>query len=236
MFTHHYVEGLVVSETAKGESDKIFNIYTREFGKISLLGKSIRKEKSKLKMNLQLFSHVKVGFIEGRVYNTITDVSSVSVFKNAKNHLGKLSLFYRISELMLSFMKGEEKDEKVFTFLLNAFQKINETELSVKELELFYCFFSFQILRLLGYEPRIQSCILCRKGIKKECYFDSKRGGVVCNKCFKKGRIGVYLEDVRVLSFFLNLNIKDFPQSAKAPVHVVDEFLSFVSESAYLKK
>ncbi len=236
MFTHHYTEAVILSELIKGEADKVFTVYTRDFGKINLLGRSIRKGKSKLGMNFQLFSHVRTGFIEGRGYKTITDVSGVSSFKKAKRNLGKLSLFYRISELFLTFIKGEEKDEKVFIFLLSAFEEIDKADFSVKEIELFYCFFSFQLMRFLGYEPHIQSCAVCKKKIEKDCFFDLEEGGAVCCFCFKKKPFSVYLKDIRILSFFLHLDIKDFPQDAKAPDYLLSEFLFFVSENPYFKK
>ncbi len=236
MFTRYYTEGIVLSELVAGEADKIFVVYTREFGKIDLRGRSIRKGNSKLGMNFQLFSYVNIGFVQGKNYKTITDVFSICSFKGAKKNLGKLSLFYRISESMLSLIKGEEKDERIFAFLLSAFKKIEKTNLSRKEIELFYCFFSFQLLRLLGYEPRLRNCAICRKEIEKDCYFDSKKGGVTCRECFKKESLGVYLEDVRALSFFFRLDVKDFPQDAKTPVCALNQFLSIVSENPYFKK
>ena len=84
MFTHHRTEGVILSSRKRRAADEIFTLYTRDFGKLDVIGRSIRKSESKLKMKMSLFSLVEIGFIEGKKYNTLTDVSLISRFKNAK--------------------------------------------------------------------------------------------------------------------------------------------------------
>jgi DNA repair protein RecO (recombination protein O) len=237
MFTQHQTEGIILSTRKRREADEIFTLYTREFGKIDVIGRSIRKNGSKLKMNMSLFSLVKIGFIEGRNYNTLTDVNVVDGFKNVKKDLGKLSLFYRISEVVLSLIYEQEKDENIFLLLHESFKKINDSSFSKNRLKLFYCFFTFNLLYFLGYKMYIEKCAFCGDVIVKDCYFNSKEGGVVCKSCFSKRPTGIYLEDVELLKcFFENDLEKTFLQDTKVFITILENYLKFIPENNILYK
>jgi DNA repair protein RecO (recombination protein O) len=237
MFTHHRTEGLILSSRKRRDADEIFTFYTHDFGRIDVIGRSIRKNESKLKMNMSLFSLVEIGFIEGKKYNTLTDVSLISNFKDARKNLGKLSLFYRISEVVLSLIYEQEKDEKIFLLLCESFRKINEISLSKEKLKLFYCFFTFNLLYFLGYKVYIEKCAFCGERIVKDCYFNAREGGVVCKKCFLKNPLGIYLEDVNLLkSFFENNLEKASLQDSKIFINILENYLLFVSKREVLHK
>ncbi len=186
MFTHYYTQGIVLAEINSRDADSIFVLYSKDFGKISMLGRSIRKNSAKLRAKMSLFSLVEIGFVAGKSGNTLTDVESVESFSVAKKNLAKLSLFYRMAETVLSLAIEEEKDENVFCLLRESFKKIATVDFSAQELKFFYCFFAFQLLRQLGYNPRLDCCIVCGGDVLQECYFDAAEGGVMCSSCFVK--------------------------------------------------
>ena len=43
MFLHQTTVGFIFKERELGEADKIFSIFSKDFGRIELLGKSVRK-------------------------------------------------------------------------------------------------------------------------------------------------------------------------------------------------
>lgn len=49
-----------------GEADRILTLLTRDFGKIALIAKGVRKEKSKLAGGIELFSESDISFIKGK--------------------------------------------------------------------------------------------------------------------------------------------------------------------------
>ncbi len=231
MFTHHRTEGIILRIRQTREADEIFTLYTKEFGRLDVIGRSIRKSRSKLRMNMSLFSYVEIGFIQGKSYNTLTDAFLISDFKRAKRVLGKLSLFYRISEVLLSLVYGQERDEGVFLFLLRSFQKIEETNLSKGKIELFFCFFSFRLLYFLGYKVYIEKCVFCKEEIKGEGYFNSKEGGVVCGSCFRRDPAGIHLKDVKSLQCFFGNDLEQiFNQNPKTFLNILENYLAFVPE------
>ena len=237
MFTHYRAHGLILSSRKRGEADEVFTLYTREFGMIDVSGRSIRKSSSKLKMGMSLFSLVEIGFIQGKSYNTLTDVIPLYRFKSAHLDLGKLSLFYRISEIVRSLVYGEEGDEELFSFLLEIFKKIDKSSLKKDELKLFYCFFAFNLLYFLGYKVYIEKCVFCGQEVEKSCYFNSKEGGVVCEGCFVKKPSGAYLEDIEFLRCFFEENMdKVFSQDADFINSILEDYLTFIPEKNILYK
>jgi len=199
MFTHYYTRGVVLAKKPIGECDEIVTLYTRDFGMVKVVGKSIRKSNSKLKMGVPLFSYTEVGFIQGKSYNTLIDATLISNFKNAKTDIGKTSLFYRLSEIILSLIQGEERDENVFFFILDSFEKVDKLDLSRKKMKVFYYLFSLRFLYLLGHKINIEECVFCGKKVKKRCYFNPREGEVCCRECLRGKSEGVYLENTWLL-------------------------------------
>ncbi len=237
MFTNHRTQGIILRQSSIREADQIFVIYTREFGKIEVCGRSIRKGGSKLKMNMSLFSLVEVEFIQGKSYNTLVDNTSLFVPRKAFQSLEKISLLYRISEVTLALIYGQEQDEKVFLFLKKTIEEIDKEDLSSKkDLQAFFCFFSFRLLHLLGYKIYTEKCVLCKSEIKKECYFDPQEGGVLCNKCFIKNPSGVYVKEIDNLRLFFNTGFdKKLTMSGSDCLKILTRYLSFLPETQNLK-
>lgn len=59
-------KAIVLSRTNFGEADRILSVLTRDFGKISLIAKGVRRAKSKLAGGVELFSISDITFIRGR--------------------------------------------------------------------------------------------------------------------------------------------------------------------------
>ncbi len=234
MFTHHNTKGVILEKRGIREADEIITLYTYDFGKIDIIGRSLRKGNSKLKMNTSLFSFVEVGFVQGKSCNRLVDAKVIHSFGSVKNDLAKMSLFYRVSEIVLSLIRGEEKDKDVFFFILKSFEKIEKMSLRRDNLKLFYCFFSFRLLYLLGYKIYTEGCAVCGVRIEKSCYFNAKEGGVICSSCYQKNFAGIYLEDVDCLrSFFKEESRKNiFKQNAKDFINILESYLSLMPERA----
>jgi len=199
MFTHHYTQGIVLSKKPIRESDEVITLYTREYGLVEAVGKSIRKGTSKLKMNTPLFSLTEVGFIEGKSYNTLTDAKLIASFKEARKDIIKLSLFYRFSEMVTALIRGEEKDEEVFSFVLDSFEKVDKIKSSRKKAKVFYYLFAFRLLSLLGHSIEVEKCAFCEREVEKRCHFAPEEGKVFCGNCLKKKKRGIYSEKPWIL-------------------------------------
>lgn len=190
MFVHYRTIGLIFKKDDRGETDQLFTIYTKDFGKLEILGKAIRKISSKLRSGAELFYLSEIEFIQGKTQKTLTDTILINKFENLREDLKRLRIAYRISEVLDSLIKGPEANEKIWQLLNEAFQRLDTTNLKPITCNLIYHYFLWNLLSILGYELQLYNCAVCQKKLLPEkLYFNPKEGGIICHDCFKKVKL-----------------------------------------------
>ncbi len=82
----------VLRRTNYGEADRILNLITRR-GKISAIAKGVRKEKSKLAGNIELFSLIDINIHQGKSeLGVVTSAKMLKYYGNILVDLGKMEL------------------------------------------------------------------------------------------------------------------------------------------------
>jgi len=223
MFTHYRNLGFILKKTDRGEVNRIFTIYTKDFGKLELLAKAGRKIKSKLRGGLELFYLSEIEFIQGKTHKTLTDAFLVESFRFLRGDLERLKIAYQIAEVLDKLLKGEERDEKTWDLLNETFQKLNTYSLKPKTYNLiYYCFF-WNFFSILGYQPELYNCSICQKKLAPgELYWSSKEGGVICGNCFKKSKTSLVNIDpnvVKILRLFLKKDWNILKKLKIAPIY-----------------
>ena len=214
MFLRYRTQGIVLEKKDWKEADQFFTIYTKDFGKIRVLGKGIRKISSKLRSGVDVFYFSEIEFIQGRNYKTLVDAVLIDKFKNLRNDLEKMVIVYKILEVFDELIKGQERDERVWNLLLQSLKDLNDG----KDQKIVYYYFFWNFLSLLGYTPNLHCCSICQNKLEcKKNYFDLEEGGILCSDCFKKEKKGreVSPDLIKILRALLqdkkiafNLNIK----------------------------
>lgn len=193
-------KAVVLSEKDIGEADKLFTLYAENFGKIEVLGKSIRKIKAKLRGALQILNYTFLEFIQGKNFFIATDAILEENFKELKKDIKKYRLALYLCQLIDKLVKGQERDEKIWKLLLETLNDLQPTTYNRRlttddfkgkilnshwvSLQLIVRYFEWNLLSLLGFEPELYHCVLCRERISQgKFYFSAKEGGVVCEKC-----------------------------------------------------
>jgi len=221
MFVHYRTQGIILKKIDRGETDQLLTIYTKDFGKLEILAKAIRKITSKLRQGAEIFYLSEVEFIQGKTYKTLTDAILIEKFKNLRHNLKKLSIVYKISEVLDQMVKGQEPDEKIWHFLNEIFTKLNNCQLSPKEslrdptgqaivkCQMLYYYFLWNLFSFLGYQPELYQCSFCQKKLVPEkLYFSPKEGGIICQNCSSKIKFKSEIspEVVKILRIILKRN------------------------------
>lgn len=253
MFIHYRSLGLILKKEDRGETDQLFTIYTKNFGKLEILGKAVRKISSKLKPGAEVFYLSEIEFIQGKAYKTLTDTILIDKFENLRKDynpptassrsagpLKRLRVANKISEILDNLIKGQERDEKIWQLLIEIFIKLNSPSLIADHLLLIYYYFLWNILSILGYHPELYNCAICQKKITPEkIYFSLKEGGIICQNCFKKDQNTkeVKPEIVKILRIILKKNwkllfkIKIEPEYLKSLRLISENYLSSIFEA-----
>jgi len=194
MATHYRTQGIVLKKNDRGEADQLFTIYTKDFGKLEILGKAIRKIKSKLRAGIDIFYLAEIEFIQGKAQKTLTEAFLIDKFENIRRSFKKLKIAYKISEVLDNLVFGQEPDKKIWQLLIGIFQELNNQKffnpefrtegLQTKNYLLLYHYFLWHLSSLLGYKLELYHCSLCQKRLTGgTLFFNPKEGGIVCSQC-----------------------------------------------------
>jgi len=184
MFTHYRSQAFILKKVDRGETDRLFTVYTKDFGKLELLARAVRKIKSKLRAGLEIFYLSEIEFIQGKAQKTLTDAILIDGFKTLRRDLARLVVARKIAEVFDDLVRGQEKDERLWRLLAGTFKKLDAENLKPGTRDLTYHFFIWNFLSLLGYQLDLYHCSSCQKKLVPEnIYFGQKEKGLICNSC-----------------------------------------------------
>lgn len=167
MTTHYKTRAFVFKKNNINESDRIFSVFTDEFGRLDIFAKAIRKTASKLRSGIDIFFMSEIEFIQGKNKKTLTGAAIIEKFDNVPQDLKNFKIANGIGEILDNFIKGEEKDKDVFNLLNEVFYKLNDQNLKIRKCQLLYYYFLWNVLSLLGYRPEVQKCNICQQKLNQ---------------------------------------------------------------------
>src|SRR3989344_4382805 len=114
---HYSSEGFVLSRVKYGEADRIITIFSRKYGKISMIAKGVRKLASRKRGALENFSSIKFSAASGKNLDILTEVEIINSYENIRNNLKKVALAYYFSEVIVKITREDEVNETLFDLL-----------------------------------------------------------------------------------------------------------------------
>lgn len=200
MNDRYRTRAVVLTRQNQGEADQVLTFYTDKFGKIKILGKSIRKIQSKLRGSIQVCLS-EIEFVQGRNYGTLTDVRTIKSFNGISNDFRKLGAYFSILRILDRLIKGREKDSQIWSLLIEALDKLNKSNIA----SLVYYYFFWNLCLILGYGPDLYQCASCRNNLGPKIYF--REWELVCSSCSSGSKIDVDLVKILRLIFKKDWNI-----------------------------
>lgn len=208
-------QGIILSKLDVAEVDRIYHIYTREAGKIRVLGKGVRNPNAKLAGHLEPITRGEIFVAKSRGMGKITGAITEEMFSGIKNDLVSVSRTFYIFQIMEKLIAEQEGDERIFSLLsgfLDALEKISTDEADEKK-DIVTSGFLFKFLDFSGYRIEVEKCMKCGEKLKNEInYFSSERGGFVCGACRDKIGKGIRTTagTIKLARIFLNNEIRNF--------------------------
>lgn len=152
MAVKYATEAFVFNREDRMDADRIFSVFTKEFGRLEVFGKAIRKIDSKLRGGIDIFSFCEIEFIQGKNKKTLTDAVIRQRFTNISQDPQKYQIALSVCQLVSKCLHGQEKDESILSLLLEVFERLDFG----KARWLLYYYFFWNFVSLLGYEPEIK--------------------------------------------------------------------------------
>jgi DNA repair protein RecO (recombination protein O) len=212
MATLYRTQGYILRKNDLREADQIFAIYTKDFGKIDVLGRAIRKITSKLKSGIDIFYSSEIEFIQGKIYKILTDAVIIDKFDNIRNDLDKMKSVKQITDFLINLTEGQEKDKEIWNLLEEVFSNLNKN--------IIYYYFAWNLASVMGYEIDLKGCVICQKKLVPEkMHFSLDQHGIICSQCFNRAgeKEEISPDTIKILRLFLKKDwdvlsrIKKFP-------------------------
>ncbi|PIT90735.1 MAG: DNA repair protein RecO [Candidatus Komeilibacteria bacterium CG10_big_fil_rev_8_21_14_0_10_41_13] len=152
-------EAVVLSKRPLWEADRLYVLYTKDFGKLEAQVKSAARPSSKQAGSLEPVSLVQVMIVKGKKRETIAGVQLIRRFK-FDNYFA-FSQAALIRELFLKLIKPEVKDDVLYGNLISYLSSVENlqqpTGFSPLKVKFFSQRFIWQMIKLLGHQPDLDS-------------------------------------------------------------------------------
>ncbi len=151
---HVTTKAIVLTRVNFGEADRIVTLLTPDQGKVRVIAKGVRKQKSKLAGGLELFSTTDVTYIPGR--GEICTLISTRLDK----HYGDIVKQIDRTMLGYDFIKRINRHvedavgEEFFSLLEQALAGLNDHDIALELVELW---FNARLLMISGHSPDLKT-------------------------------------------------------------------------------
>ncbi|GER66931.1 DNA repair protein RecO [Weizmannia acidilactici] len=197
-------EGIVIKNTDYGESNKILHIYTREFGKLSVMARGAKKPNSRLAAVSQIFTYGNFLFQPSRGLGTLQQGEIVSSMRYIREDIFKTAYAVYVIELLDKAVEDKKKNPFLFELLLRTLEYIDEGY----DTEIITNIFEMKMLNVLGLYPSMDKCAVC--GSRAGAFaFSIRENGLLCDRCFGRDpyRLPLSQPSIRLLRIFYFLDI-----------------------------
>ena len=196
------VDGFVLSEIPYGESSKIINVLTREYGIISIMCKGAKSLKNRYRVpTMRLsFSHFNIMYKENKL-STLVSADVINPFKLVKSDILLVSFLAYLTELTSQVVKQSNDIENIYDDFIKTILKLEDgldPIVLTNILEIKY-------LEYLGVLFNLDECVIC--GSKNNiATFDADKGGYICINCLTN-EIIVDKKVIKMIRMYYYVNI-----------------------------
>lgn len=169
---HEQDESLVLRRINYGEADRIITFLTKHNGKLAVMARGVRKEKSKLAGGIELFCVSNISFIRGkRDIGTLVSSRLKTNYKNIISDIERTNLAYEVLKIIDKHTE-DNCEEGYFNLLNETLSGINNHKINPNLIDIW---FIMNLLKLGGHQPNLLTDINKNKLVANYTYnFDSE--------------------------------------------------------------
>jgi DNA repair protein RecO (recombination protein O) len=173
---------IILRSIPYGEADKIVTLYTRDCGKIKGFAKGAKRSRKRFGNSLEICSYINASFFEKENADLVrlNHCDLIRSFAGLREDIHKLAWASYLIELVNEMTAERIKNIGLFNLLIFSLKTIDHGALK----EEIQRIFEVRLLSCLGYQPRLDHCPKCPRGLAGDQFFFSVReGGILCPVC-----------------------------------------------------
>jgi len=154
MYHIYQTEGFILGSVPVKEANRYISIYTKELGLLRGMAQGVRNLRSKLKYSLQDLSYSKISLVRGKEVWRIVNAEKLSFLDKSLQDEKRKVILARIAAFLKRFVRGEERDERLFEEIKNSLYFVEKEEFNNEEIRFFDIVLVLRLLNILGYGPK----------------------------------------------------------------------------------
>lgn len=149
MHTVHHTDAVILKSVPAGEANRRVWLFTKEFGLVVATIQGVRKQGSKLQMNLIEYSFVSIDMVKGKDTWRLISLALLSQPLEKKVNDPLARSYVRTLAAVERFCQGEERNDELYNHLVSCSNSLNGEfdPLSLDTVSI------WKVLVLLGYCP-----------------------------------------------------------------------------------
>jgi DNA repair protein RecO (recombination protein O) len=195
-------DAILLKVVAWSETSCIVTMFTRDFGRLSVMVKGARRPKSPFEAAIDLLTQCQIVFIQksGDTLDLLTEAKLVRRFRSAPNALTRLYVGYYMAEYLQLATEPNEPLPELYELTAVTLEQLSippgePTDVTdsvegaprsvLQPTDSLLLRFELQSLRILGHVPSLQNCAACSRPIldRDQLAFGLLAGGLLCQKC-----------------------------------------------------
>lgn len=219
-----WTDAIVLRAVDYGESDRIFGLLTREYGKISIFAKGARNSKKRY-AGVDLFVSFSACLMPPRGQSgffQLTNLQNLNLNLNLRQDVMKFSQVSYMAECTWSFMGEQDAQRSFYEWFLQTLNYIQTKDFRKED----QVRMDLEMLRWFGYLPSLSICFECQRTFDNErAFFAFSKGSLTCKDCHSSA-VGQWIHTAcfkgdRIVDFrgslnaFVNFTLGRAPKSQK---------------------
>ena len=173
-------EAIVLARMNLGEADRIFSLFTPNYGKLRVIAKGVRKSRSRLGPHMEIFTRCQLNLTRGRDLDVVTSAETVDAYPPLRDDLDVLGHASHLVELVARLTEDRQEQPPVYDLLRGSLRLLADgvDPFAVTR------HFEFMLLVTLGYRPELYRCLESGEPLEATTnVFSSNRGGMLSMAC-----------------------------------------------------
>lgn len=171
-------EAILLAVRDFGDADRMVTLFSREFGKLTVVAYGARRPKSSLSGTVQPFIYADISLTSGKNLDSIRQCDIRQPNREVREDLIPMAYANFLAELVVELWPEREAEPAVFDLLLAAFKTLPVRNPRITTLAA-----AWQLLALAGFRPEQNQCVSCNALVEYPACFDPRSGGAVCRTC-----------------------------------------------------
>lgn len=206
-----HIDGVVIKVNDYSDNDKICCFFTEKYGKITVIAKGARKNKSQHLSCCQLFVEGSYNLYKGKKMYTLNSCDSLKPNYKIRENLYAFAYTNLICELVYKILPEEDPHSNIYKMLVKTLGYMEKAEES--NAQLFALAFIIKLIAMVGYKIQLKECSNCsKKDLEQPLYFSVISGGIVCKNCINPSDIKIDIEIYNLMNKLLYYKFEELDQ------------------------